>query len=62
MTPKDAPRGTVSFVAGLGLTGTYKLVISNEPLLEGNDVILSKAEARKILHIPSSQWGGSASH
>ena len=61
MTSKDAARGTVKSVAVPGPTGTYKLVTFDEPIFRGNEVILSKAEAQKILHIPSSQWAESAS-
>jgi hypothetical protein len=55
MTSKDAPRGTVESVAGPGLMGTYKLVTIRRAHLPKHEVILSKAEARKILHIPSSR-------
>jgi hypothetical protein len=55
MTSKDAPRGTVKSVAGPGLLGTYKLVTIRRAHLPRHEVILSKAEARKILHIPSSR-------
>ncbi|MCU1252373.1 MAG: hypothetical protein JWQ49_5402 [Edaphobacter sp.] len=55
MTSKDAPRGKVKSVAGPGLMETYNLVTIRRGHLPRHEVIPSKAEARKILHIPSSR-------
>jgi hypothetical protein len=55
MTSQDVPRGAVKSVASPELMATYKLVIIRRAHLPRHEVILCKAEARKILHILSSR-------